>query len=251
VLHLHPPGYPAPHNPWYTPQTSYTLTMFYSPAVVVCALSLLSSTHALAFVNRQSDCGFVCPEVDTNGNGLSIFAEVDDTSFSCTFSAAFESPCTYDSVSYDSVCSVAPTDLPLTVLRRAGWRQLGQQLPPAGDFSVPRSSSPRLRRLEAHPQLVPRPLPQLVPRPLSKLVQAPHPYYVVEAYPVLVKLSTVLVQTQPYSVEASAAKEGALQVHLPAEEPSRGSPHRRSYSWPVSLLSLPNQVVRAVRVLQI
>ena len=73
--------------------------MFFSTAAVVCALSLISSTHALALVDRQSDCGFVCPEVDTDGNGLSSFVQLGGTSFTCTFSGAFESPCAYDSVS--------------------------------------------------------------------------------------------------------------------------------------------------------
>lgn len=98
--------------------------MFFSPIVGVCALSLLSPAHALAFA-RQSDCGFICPEADANGNGLSVFAECNGASFSCTFSGAFESPCTYDSVSCESVRStVAFINVLLTVLWRVGRRQL-------------------------------------------------------------------------------------------------------------------------------
>jgi len=73
--------------------------MFFTPAAVVCAISLLSSAHALALNNRQSDCGFVCPAVDNNGNGPSVLTEIDDASFSCTFAGAFGNACTYDSVS--------------------------------------------------------------------------------------------------------------------------------------------------------
>ena len=110
--------------------------MLFSPVVVVCALSLLSSAQALALV-RESDCEFVCPEADADGNGLSIFAEVNDTSFSCTFSGAFDSPCAYDSVSCESVRSTVKfINLPLTVFRRAGRRQLGGQLSQTGDFSM-------------------------------------------------------------------------------------------------------------------
>ena len=73
--------------------------MFFSTAAVVCALSLFSSTNALALVDRQSDqCGFVCPQTDDNGNAFSTFTEIGDTSFSCTYSGAFD-PCAYDSVS--------------------------------------------------------------------------------------------------------------------------------------------------------
>jgi len=101
--------------------------MFFSPIFVVSAISLLSCANALALDNRQSDCGFVCPAVDNNGNGPSTLTEIDDASFSCTFAGAFDNACTYSLVSCLTL-SIPPrllTDLPPTVLRRAARRQFG------------------------------------------------------------------------------------------------------------------------------
>ena len=99
----------VPHSP--------TLTMFFSTAAVVCALSLLFSTRALALVGGQSDCGFICPEVDVDGNGLLSFAEVGNASFSCTFSGGLESPCAYDSV---SITPLIRWGLPTSLLQSTG-----------------------------------------------------------------------------------------------------------------------------------
>jgi hypothetical protein len=135
----------SPHNPENAPPST-TLNMFFSVAVVVSALSLLSSTHALALVNRQSDCSFVCPRADADGNGLSTFTKINDTSFSCTYPGAFESPCTYNSVSvpYPRACGRF-VDVAFAVLWRDRWGPPRQSLPTAGNFSVPSSPSPRRR----------------------------------------------------------------------------------------------------------
>jgi hypothetical protein len=94
----------------------------FSPIIIVSALSLLSCTHALALVNRQSDCSFVCPDADTDGNGLSTFTEVPNASLSCTYSGALETPCTYDSVSLHSRECSRFVDLALADLGCAYWR---------------------------------------------------------------------------------------------------------------------------------
>jgi len=112
VLPIASPGDPAStHNSRYTSST--TLTMFFSSVAVVCAFSLLSSARAAALDNRQSDCGFVCPPVDTNGSGPSVLTEIDDASFSCTFAGAFGNPCTYDSVGCDLFLRLRLPDCPL------------------------------------------------------------------------------------------------------------------------------------------
>src|SRR6266478_6488516 len=73
--------------------------MFFSTTAAACVLSLLSSTHALALVERQSNCCFVCPKSDVNGSALSTSTEIGVASFSCTYSGESRSSCLYDLVS--------------------------------------------------------------------------------------------------------------------------------------------------------
>lgn len=68
------------------------------PAVVFASiLSLLPFSRGLT-LNAQKDRKFVCPDIGTDGIGLSAFT-TDDSTISCSYSGESGKLCSYDAVS--------------------------------------------------------------------------------------------------------------------------------------------------------
>ena len=74
--------------------------MLASVVIVTSVLSLLPCAHTLTLSARQTDCAFVCPNADVDGNGFSTFIS-DDATISCSYFGGSDDSCSYDLVSVD------------------------------------------------------------------------------------------------------------------------------------------------------